>query len=136
MAYASGSSTSRYFRNFFVTRKKHLGAKTEFKQVGMLAGGSGITPFLQIVQKALSDPEDTTVFSLIYANKTETDILCKEIIDDMSANSNGRFRVLYTLDYPSKDWAGRGTNGNHRHGFISEEMIKYFMPAKEEELVH
>ena len=99
----------------------------------MLAGGSGITPFLQIVQKALSDPEDKTVFSLIYANKTETDILCKEILDDMSANSNGRFRALYTLDYPSKDWAGRGTNGNHRHGFISEEMIKFFMPAKEEE---
>jgi NAD(P)H-flavin reductase len=112
---------------------KKAGIKTEFAEVGMLAGGAGITPFMQMIQKALGDPEDKTVFSLIYANKTEADILCKDILDDMAVNSNGRFRVLYTLDFPTKDWAGRGTSGNHRHGYISEEMISGFLPKPESE---
>ena len=63
---------------------EHLGrgnwqyAKRQIKgmsHVGMLAGGTGITPMYQIVQEALRDTSDKTKFSLIFANQTLEDIL-------------------------------------------------------------
>merc|ERR1711920_876672 len=56
------------------------------KSVGMLAGGTGLTPMLQVVQASLRDPADQTKFSLIYANKTEDDILCKDLLDQAAAD--------------------------------------------------
>eukprot|EP00929_Paragymnodinium_shiwhaense_P014660 TRINITY_DN122599_c0_g1_i1.p1 TRINITY_DN122599_c0_g1~~TRINITY_DN122599_c0_g1_i1.p1 ORF type:complete len:321 (-),score=97.02 TRINITY_DN122599_c0_g1_i1:76-1038(-) len=94
----------------------------EAKHVGMLAGGSGITPMYQIVMAALEDKSDKTQFSLIYANKTEDDILCKDLLDEAAASSGGRFKVHYTLDYPADGWKGF-------KGFITEGMIKECLPA-------
>jgi cytochrome-b5 reductase len=38
------------------------------KLLGMVAGGSGIAPFLQIINTVCNDPNDNTVISLIFAN--------------------------------------------------------------------
>lgn len=92
------------------------------KHVGMMAGGTGLTPMLQVVSASLLDPQDATTFSLIYANKTEDDILCKDLLDDCVARSNGRFKLTYTLDFPPANWAGK-------KGFITQEMIKECLPA-------
>jgi len=91
------------------------------KRFGLLAGGAGITPMLQLVHAALTDPKDTCTFSLIYANKTEDDILCREIIDEMASASNGRFRAYYTLDFPPENWTGK-------KGFITTGMMKECLP--------
>ena len=41
-------------------------------KIGMLAGGTGITPMLQIITAVFENPADKdTTISLIYANKTE-----------------------------------------------------------------
>jgi cytochrome-b5 reductase len=88
---------------------------------GLIAGGAGITPMLQLVWAALHDPKDTCTFSMIYANKTEDDILCRDIIDEMVRDSKGRFSVHYTLDFPPPAWP-------HLTGFITQEMIKKCLP--------
>mmetsp|Transcript_35455 Transcript_35455/g.65624 ORF Transcript_35455/g.65624 Transcript_35455/m.65624 type:complete len:321 (-) Transcript_35455:109-1071(-) len=90
--------------------------------VGMLAGGTGITPMLQILTAALRDPSDQCKFSLIYANKTEEDILLRDRLEAEVQASNGRLKVHYTLDFPPPKW-------KHRVGFISPEMIRNFLPA-------
>lgn len=90
--------------------------------VGMLAGGTGITPMLQIITAALKDPSDRCKFSLIYANKTEEDILLRDQLEAEAKASNGRFSVHYTLDFPPANW-------KHRVGFITPEMIRNFLPA-------
>eukprot|EP00929_Paragymnodinium_shiwhaense_P107017 TRINITY_DN7297_c0_g1_i1.p1 TRINITY_DN7297_c0_g1~~TRINITY_DN7297_c0_g1_i1.p1 ORF type:complete len:315 (-),score=89.14 TRINITY_DN7297_c0_g1_i1:268-1212(-) len=92
------------------------------KHVAMIAGGTGVTPMLQVVTASLLDPEDTTEFSLIYGNKTENDILCKDLLDAAVARSKGRFQVHYTLDFPPADW-------KHRKGFVTQDMIKACLPA-------
>jgi NAD(P)H-flavin reductase len=92
-----------------------------FSSVGMMAGGSGITPMLQVVQAALRDKSDTTKFSLIYANKTEDDILVKDLLESAVLESNGRFKVHYTLDFPPEGWT-------HKKGFITKDMIKECLP--------
>lgn len=39
------------------------------KKLGMIAGGTGITPMLQMVRQALKDPKDTTELKLLFANQ-------------------------------------------------------------------
>jgi len=91
------------------------------ERFGLLAGGAGITPMLQLVYAALQDPKDSCTFSLIYANKTEDDILCRDIIEQMQSTSNGRFQVHYTLDFPPENWT-------QKRGFITADMIQECLP--------
>jgi ferredoxin-NADP reductase len=68
------------------------------KYVGMMAGGSGITPMLQILVASLEDRADQTKFSLIFANQTPEDILCREKLEDLEQRYPNRFRLHYTVD--------------------------------------
>lgn len=98
------------------------GRTVEAKKIGMLAGGTGLTPMLQVVSAALRDPEDTCTFSLVYANRQETDILCREMLNELAENSGGRFKVSYTLSLPPVGWS-------HWTGRINTEMMKKCLPG-------
>jgi cytochrome-b5 reductase len=100
----------------------------QFKEVGMMAGGTGITPMLQILQSSLLDPEDKTKFSLIYANKTENDILVKDLLDEAVVHGNGRIKVHYTLDFPPDNWPKQ-----YSKGFITKDMIRENLPPPSED---
>jgi ferredoxin-NADP reductase len=54
-----------------------LDKQAEYRQISIIAGGTGITPFLQILNDA-ENVNDGTEFTIIYANKSESDILAKE----------------------------------------------------------
>lgn len=98
------------------------GAKRkQVSHVGFLAGGSGITPILQVVKAALRDKKDTTSFSLVYGNKTEDDILVRDELEK-AASSSSRFVLYYTLDFPPPNWKGRT-------GFITSRMIEECLPS-------
>mmetsp|Transcript_49622 Transcript_49622/g.105616 ORF Transcript_49622/g.105616 Transcript_49622/m.105616 type:complete len:319 (-) Transcript_49622:83-1039(-) len=97
------------------------GKTVSVKTVGMMAGGTGLTPMLQVVQAAVRNPKDKTKFSLILANKTEADILCRDLLEDLAARFPDRFKLTYTLDIPPSNWA-------HKKGFITAEMIKECLP--------
>lgn len=94
--------------------------------VGMMAGGTGITPMLQVVAYALRDNKDTCKFSLLYANKTKDDILCRDLLDDLEQTSGGRFKVSYTLDFPPAGW---NEKAGQYEGFINQDMIKAALPG-------
>ncbi|KAL1920252.1 uncharacterized protein VTP21DRAFT_1398 [Calcarisporiella thermophila] len=96
------------------------------RSLGMLAGGTGITPMLQIIHAILKNPADTTQVSLIFANVTEADILLRAELDEL-ASKHDQFRVYYTLNEPPEGWTG-GV------GFISEEMIRERCPAPAEDI--
>ena len=76
----------------------------------MIAGGSGITPMLQIVFK--NENEQTTV-KLLFANRTEADILLREEIEDFKRQFPGRFSFMYTVDRPGEGW-------QYESGFINQ----------------
>ena len=90
-------------------------------KVGMIAGGTGITPMLQLVRAVLKDPKDKTKMWLIFANQTESDILLRTELEDIAAEQPDRFRLWYTLDRPEDDW-------KYSKGFINAEMIQEHMP--------
>ena len=90
------------------------------KRVGMIAGGTGVTPMLQIIREILSNPEDMTQVSLVFANVTEADILLREELDAL-AYLYPNFKVFYTLDKPPRGWTGGS-------GFVSKDMIRAHLP--------
>jgi len=104
-------------RGTFLYGKKEIKAA----EVGMMAGGTGITPMLQIIAAILKDPKDKTKLSLVFANQTESDILVREELEALAAQHPKRFKLHYTLDRPPAAW-------KYSTGFITEEMIKAHLP--------
>lgn len=92
------------------------------KHIGMIAGGTGITPMLQVV-RAISRgrPLDRTKVDLIFANVKPEDILLKEDLDKL-AKEDADFNVYYVLNEPPAAWDG-GV------GFVTADMIKAKLPA-------
>ncbi|WPH04833.1 Hypothetical protein R9X50_00773000 [Acrodontium crateriforme] len=80
--------------------------------IGMLAGGTGITPMYQIIRAICENPKDNTKISLIYANQTEGDILLRKELNTFARTNSHQFKVHYVLGEPPKDWkygVGRAT---------------------------
>ncbi|VDK81599.1 unnamed protein product [Litomosoides sigmodontis] len=102
--------------------KKAEPKRRVYKNVGMIAGGSGITPMLQIISAIMKCPEDHTKVSLIFANKDETDILLRDELDRLAAKHSEKFRVWYTVDQAKPGWT-------YSTGFVDAEMIQKHLPG-------
>lgn len=57
---------------------------------------------LQLVRSVMRDSSDSTELALLFANQTEKDILLREELEQAAADSNGRFKLWYTVDSPSE----------------------------------
>ncbi|RYP79746.1 hypothetical protein DL770_006535 [Monosporascus sp. CRB-9-2] len=92
------------------------------RHFGMIAGGTGITPMLQVVRAIIRGRAagDKTQVDLIFANVTEADILLKEDLDALAKEDSG-FRVHYVLDRPPEGWTG-GV------GYVTPDMITKWLP--------
>lgn len=103
---------------------KGIGKKAETKQhsvkkIGMIAGGTGITPMLQVIRAILKNPADKTEVWLVFGNQTEDDILLRK---ELEALPKARFHLWLMLDRPPSGWA-QGS------GYITEETLKQHLPA-------
>lgn len=108
---------------FAIKKLKSQGGGFEIrkaKNIGMIAGGTGITPMLQIMRAAFRDAGDNSQMSLIFANQTEKDILLRDELEACEKDHDN-FKLHYTLDRPPAKWA-------YDTGFISAEMIQKHMP--------
>ena len=84
----------------------------------MVGGGTGITPLYQIIQYVTEAEKasDRPALTLLFANRTEDDILVKPELDTFQ-NENGTFRCFYSVDRSVKEgWKGFV-------GYIDEEKI-------------
>lgn len=98
------------------------GATRTVREFGLVCGGSGITPILQVVRSVLDDPSDQTRLWLLYANKTELDILCREELDEMLAlHGHDRLHIHYTLSSTPDQWV-------YGSGRITDKMIATHLP--------
>jgi len=97
-------------------------AKPHMKRtnIGLIAGGSGITPMLQIIRSVAKKNEKDTNVHFLYANVTLEDILCKQELDQI-IQQHTNIKVHYILDKPPANWKG-GV------GFVSADMIKEHLP--------
>ena len=99
------------------------------KHIGMIAGGTGITPMYQLIRTICEDPSDNTQISLLYANKTENDILLRTELDTFAQKCPEKLQVRYVLSHADEKWTGY-------KGFINGDVIeRYIAPAAEENRV-
>jgi len=104
---------------------QHMRKELRTKHIGMMAGGTGITPMLQIIAAVLKEPKASApTLSLIFANQTEADILVRAELEALAAANPDRFRLHYTLDRPPTDGSWKGSTG-----FIDQPMISERLPA-------
>jgi cytochrome-b5 reductase len=88
------------------------------RKFGMIAGGTGITPMLQIVRAILRGRSkgDKTEVNLVFANVNEEDILLREDLRQLEEENEG-FSVYHVLNNPPEGWKG-GV------GFVTADIIK------------
>ena len=99
--------------------------REEYHRIGMIAGGTGITPMLQVIAAVLQNDKDLTELSLLYANKTESDILVREMLEALAKAYSDRFELHYTLDTAPDNWS-------YSEGFVNAEMIAKHLPPPDE----
>lgn len=103
---------------FAIKPDKKSAAKTvKAAKVSMIAGGTGITPMLQLITDVFRNPDDKTCLSLLFANQSEDDILVRGELEAIQAQHPDRFKLWYTVDRPNEGW-------QYSSGFVDADMIK------------
>lgn len=128
--YPDGQLTGKYFANLKVGDEVLFrgpkGAYThtvgQYKKIGMIAGGTGITPMYQLIRAICEDEYDTAEVSLIFANQSEDDILLREELDSFARRYPKNFKLWYMVDHAPKDWA-------YGSGYVTADVIKAKLPA-------
>ncbi|KAK3694777.1 hypothetical protein B0T22DRAFT_81413 [Podospora appendiculata] len=100
---------------------KYPWAANKHQHIGLIAGGTGITPMFQLCRAIFNNPEDKTKVTLVVGNVSEEDILLKNELAHLENTYPQRFRAFYVLDNPPKEWAGG-------KGYISKELLKTVLP--------
>jgi len=89
------------------------------KTVGFVAGGTGITPMISIIRWILGQGLDVELY-LIFANKSETDIIFREEWDG-DVREHASFHCYHVLEQPPVGWSqGRGR--------IDESILRLHLP--------
>lgn len=80
--------------------------KNKKKKLGIIAGGTGLTPALSIMAAAVKSNDDVSI-NFLYTNKTKNDILCKDLVDSYAGP---RVKITHTLtrhdDKRDGEWTG------------------------------
>jgi cytochrome-b5 reductase len=90
------------------------------REIGLIAGGTGITPMISIIRYIITKKLDVSI-SLLFANKTVDDIILQDEFDDY-AEKYPNFMRFYLLDSPPPEW-------NMGKGRITVELMKQHMPG-------
>ncbi|XP_063679867.1 NADH-cytochrome b5 reductase 1-like [Bolinopsis microptera] len=112
---------------FEVEKSRDNIIKLNCKRMGMIAGGSGITPMLQLIRDVVKNRNDNTEMTLLFSNKTENDILCRGALDEMCCP---KFKICHTLSQAPipKDWC-------YATGRVNKAMIEKYMPPPADDTV-
>ncbi|KAL2069530.1 hypothetical protein VTL71DRAFT_14209 [Oculimacula yallundae] len=132
--YPDGQLTGKYLQNLQVGDQIEVrgpkGAmryrKGMVKEIGMVAGGTGITPMYQLIRAICEDPTDKTHVNLLYGNNTEEDILLRDKLDEFASKYPENFSVDYVLSKPPKDW-------KYGSGFVTKDLIEKKFPKPSED---
>jgi cytochrome-b5 reductase len=126
--YPDGLLTGKYLANLNVGDKVLFrGPKGAMKyrrglcqRIGMIAGGTGITPMYQLIRAICEDERDTTEISLIYANRSEEEILLREELEAF-ARKYKNLKIWYMLDQPPQKWV-------YGKGYVTAQVMSERLP--------
>jgi cytochrome-b5 reductase len=82
-----------------------------WKKLGLVGGGTGMAPMIQMMRFLLARPDDQTEISVLSINRYEEDILMRAEIDQLAKAHPARLHVTYCLTQPSESWGGERGRG-------------------------
>ncbi|KAF9579454.1 hypothetical protein BGW38_004275, partial [Lunasporangiospora selenospora] len=105
----------------------------QWDEIGMVAGGTGITAFLPIIHAALTRSTKQVKLSLLFAAQSPEELYFKDELDQLAKSYPNQLRVAYTVDRVS---TGSGSPPNTQLdnewdgnvGFINHDMLKGLLP--------
>ncbi|KAM0278770.1 hypothetical protein ACHAQH_004961 [Verticillium albo-atrum] len=95
-------------------------------RIGMVAGGTGITPMFQLVRAVCEDDRDTTEISLVYANRSEGDILLRKELEAFARRYPKNLKLHYLVDKAEDGW-------QYGTGFVTKDVMQERLPAPAED---
>ena len=103
----------------------------EYHTVGLIAGGTGITPCLQVIRSCLENETNLTKFILFYQNRHVEDILLKELLDKLIEMYPDRLSISYFISAnntttlnTTKNNTSNTHNSKQYNGYIQKELIQ------------
>lgn len=108
----------------FAVRKNKTSPPNQVKctKIGMIAGGTGLTPMYQLIKEVLKNPKDSSKLWLLLANQSEDDILLRNELEALQKENPDRFSLWFTVDRSSPGW-------KYDVGFVNAEMIQARLPS-------
>lgn len=103
--------------------------KNMHPHIGLIAGGTGLTPCLQVIRTVLQCPEykdDTTSFTLFFQNRCEQDILLYDELENLRKTYKSRLQVIYFLSNVQNESFGstKSKSGDAEvRGYIQQSHI-------------
>ncbi len=89
------------------------------KDFVFIAGGIGITPLMSMLRH-MRDTKAGVDVLLLYANRTEKDIVFRDELAAIEAGDAPRLKVVHTLSDPDSGWGGE-------KGYVDREKIQRFV---------
>jgi len=81
----------------------------------MIAGGIGVTPLIAMIRH-MHDVGSKHRVVLLYANRTESDIVFRQELDEISQSGHSDLTVILVLSRPDDSWSGL-------RGYIDRDVI-------------
>ncbi|CAB4491492.1 unnamed protein product [Rhizophagus irregularis] len=119
------SHLSRYLSRYYEPSPRHillnsLSNDKCWDVLFMIAGGTGITPMLQLIKYHLNylnqSPNRNFKLFLLFANETISDIFYFKYLEHLIAASNGKLKITYILTRPPSNW-------EELSGHINEDIL-------------
>ncbi|KAJ6785854.1 hypothetical protein PWT90_10400 [Aphanocladium album] len=105
---------------------KYAWAENKHDHIGLIAGGTGITPMFQLARGIFQNANDKTKVTLVFGNIAKQDILLQKELAELENTYPQRFRAFYVLDSAPKDWQGTT-------GYITKDLLKTVLPEPKSE---
>lgn len=97
------------------------------KKIGLVAGGTGITPIYQLIQAVAKNQDKGIQLHLMFGNRSENDILLRQELKELE-ELYPDLAVTFIVDKPevASKWHGKT-------GYITRQILDNYMPAPSEE---
>lgn len=92
--------------------------QNEFKNVLMIAGGTGVTPMYQMLKEQILTGNNETKFKLLFLNKTEEDVFLLKEISELQKISKGMLEIIHIFSQGI-----RNPDQTHISGKLNKELL-------------
>jgi len=110
---------------FFSIKRGRESNNFRVKHIGMVCGGTGVTPMLQLIAEIVANSKDRTQVSMIFGNVSIDDILLKSELEAIR-EKHDNVHIRFIIDKAPTD----GREWNEDVGYVTVDIMeKWLFPA-------